>query len=110
VANFGIAMTSEGSVARLGVQGDVDMETAPMVLDTVLRCGVDWDTVVVDLRQVDFLDSSGIGALLLGQQRLQSLGSKFELDAVPDKVRLVMEMAGVTDSFGLAARAPRVAG
>jgi len=52
--------------------------------------------LVVDLEQVSFLDSSGIGVLMGVQRRLREHGGSLRLAAPSARVRRVLELTGVT--------------
>ena len=58
-------------VPTLQVRGDVDSASASELRAT-LRALPDGEAVVVDLRHVPFMDSSGLGALVCGFRDLQS--------------------------------------
>jgi len=65
--------------------GELDLATVGQ-LDTAIadaeRDGA--DTVVLDLRELDFMDSTGIGALLRAQQRLRAAGRHLVLVKSPN--------------------------
>jgi anti-sigma B factor antagonist len=77
----------------IAVSGEVDMATAPE-LAAYLRDHADRD-VLVDLSNVGFLDSSGIGALLEGYNALADAGRVLRTTGERDNVRRVIEIAGV---------------
>jgi anti-sigma B factor antagonist len=61
---FGLTTTSVDDKVVVAVEGDIDMKTAPDLeahIDEVLDGGA--RAVIVDLTAVEFLDSSGLGAL-----------------------------------------------
>ena len=84
------------------VQGEVDLLTAPE-LDRELADAVSRrpDTVLVDLSQVTFLDSSGCNALVQGKRRADNAGVGFELHEVTPACLRVFEIAGLTEILGL---------
>src|SRR5690242_13294590 len=62
---------SEPGILTIGLEGEVDIATAPaleQLLGEVERDG--WPTVVFDLRHLSFIDSSGIRALLGVNERI----------------------------------------
>ena len=69
---FDLSATTEGEWAVLAVSGEVDLATAPALrecLGELAAGGV--RHVVVDLRQVSFLDSIGLGVLIAASRRLR---------------------------------------
>jgi len=81
---------------RLRVRGEIDMAVAPQLLDSALCAGLTGDrtTVVVDLSEVTFMDSSGLSALLEAHERLQADDGRLVVANVPPRVRRVMDIAG----------------
>ncbi|MGW4566937.1 STAS domain-containing protein [Streptomyces sp. NPDC004561] len=51
--------------------------------------------VVVDMRQVTFMDSSGINVLLTAHRDLTEAGGRLRLASVPDSVMRTLEIVGV---------------
>jgi anti-anti-sigma factor len=78
----------------VAVAGEVDMATAPE-----LRTCLDAleGRVVVDLAEVTFLDSSGMGALVVARKRLLDLGGDLVVRAPQPHVRHVLEVTGLTE-------------
>jgi anti-sigma B factor antagonist len=79
------------------VGGEVDLATCPQ-LRGVLAQLVDQGVyhLVVDLEQVSFLDSSGVGVLLGVHRRIREHGGSLRLAAPSARVRRVLELIGVT--------------
>jgi anti-sigma B factor antagonist len=76
-------------VVRLA--GDLDLATAPRLIDEISAI-TDCDTshrVVFDLAAVEFIDCSGLRALLQSREHIMTTGHGFEVvDARPNAVRL----------------------
>jgi anti-sigma B factor antagonist len=84
-----------GAAARVELRGDVDMATAPelrRVLDELIDGGA--AEIVLDCRHLEFLDSSGIGALVAARTRIGDQGV-IVLEAPHANVRKVLEVTGV---------------
>jgi anti-anti-sigma factor len=82
--------------AVLTVVGELDLETAPELRDR-LTAIVDGgaSAVVVDLRQVTFMDSVGLAAILHARKRL-ARGGRLALVVAPESyAQLVLEIAGL---------------
>lgn len=83
-------------IARLG--GEIDLKVTPELrrrLDRELdRCPV--RHLVLDLSNVDFLDSSGLGVILGRYKRITVQGGRMALVGVVPPVRRVLEFSGVT--------------
>lgn len=55
--------------------------------------------VVLQLDQVEFVDSSGLGALVRLMQAARAKGGDLKLSGVPPKVRKALEMTGLLSQF-----------
>jgi anti-sigma B factor antagonist len=78
------------------VGGELDMDTTPM-LEDALREVVDAGArqVVLDFAGVPFMDSSGLGLLVVSLKRLDDLGGRLCLAQVQAAVRNVMVLSAV---------------
>lgn len=84
--------------ARLVLGGELDMSArfqAEQALDELLATPV--EQLVVDLGEVTFLDSTGMGLVLEVNDRARSEGFRLRLLRGPEEVQRVFELAGVAD-------------
>lgn len=87
----------KGTSILLRLRGDLDVEGARRFreeADAWLE-GAGPSRLVVNLSEVTFMDSTGVGALLGRYRRLRSQGGTMVLVAPPPQVRPVLEMAGI---------------
>jgi anti-sigma B factor antagonist len=82
----------------LRVQGDLDIESADL-LATELRKVEESSEVVVDLRDVTFLDSSGLGVLVHCDLRLRATKRALALLIRDGQVRQLFELTGLFDQM-----------
>src|SRR3954467_9617592 len=82
--------------------GELDLDTAP-ALDADLRALRDlgFETIVVDLRGLSFIDSAGVSLLLEWAATAARRGHAFRLARGPGRVRLVCRLRGVSEARGL---------
>lgn len=67
-------------VSVIRCEGELDMATAAKLIDAFDRVGVEQPAQVrVDLRGVDFIDSTGLGCLVHGALIFQKQGARFEV-------------------------------
>ena len=89
--------TRQGRVGPvIEVAGDLDMASAPQLRDRLLdvvETGA--RTVVVDLTQVGFVDSSGLGALVLVYKNLRERDGWLGLAVVRQSIRNVFSITSV---------------
>lgn len=88
-----VAVTSAGSVTTARLTGEIDTYTVPDVRSAFERLPVAaGGTVVVDLREVTFLDSSGLGAIIALFHRAGAVGARLQLVCGDVTTRLVQLM------------------
>ena len=80
----------------VGVGGEIDMDTTPM-LEDLLQEVVDAGArhVVLDLAGVTFMDSSGLNLLVMSLKRLRDAGGRLCLAHVQKPVRSVLVLSAV---------------
>jgi len=85
------------------VAGEIDM-AVDALLENVL-CGAANDDgarhVIVDMARVEFLDSSGIHALVRGYRAATETGATFAIRNAGSMVLRVLRITGVAEIFGL---------
>lgn len=85
-------------VRTISVRGELDLSTAPD-LETPLDQALENDegSVLIDLTQCEFIDSTGIALIVRAWQRLQSdnNGRALVLCSQNDQVRRVLEITGL---------------
>ena len=60
-----VLLSEQGSTLVVSVQGELDVAAAPELADELKTVDIgSFEKVVVDLLQVGFMDSSGLGALI----------------------------------------------
>jgi anti-anti-sigma factor len=100
VVHFSVA--GERSVLRLA--GELDLETVAelrMHARAELAAGR-CRTLTIDMSELTFVDSSGIGLLVELRQMAAGSGLTFELANVPPRPARVIEIAGLAETLGLA--------
>jgi anti-anti-sigma factor len=55
--------------------------------------------VLVDLKNVNFMDSSGLGALVLAFKTLRAANSKLVLCSINEQIRILFELTGMDKVF-----------
>ena len=87
-------------VATVRLEGDLDLANASLVrLELLATVEQDIDRLVVDLRALTFMDSSGIGALVVVWKRAGERDVAMTLEAVPPEVRRVLDSCGLNEMF-----------
>lgn len=90
----------DGNRAVLTVRGELDAYSAPGLEDQIGRLiGEHVDTVILDLSETAFLDSSGLRAILTAQRRLAESSGHMSLRTPSEAVTRLLEITGLTDHF-----------
>jgi anti-sigma B factor antagonist len=89
---------SEGRLI-LALEGEIDLEQAGAVRRALLDALKKGRTVLVDLSQVTYIDSSGIASLVEGLQVAKKQKSELALVSVSQRVRRVLELARLDKVF-----------
>lgn len=101
-SNFGLEVSGDRERAVVRPSGEVDIATAGQLQEAVIkRLNRGCAHVVVDLRAVTFLDSSGISALIACHRRAQELAAVVAFIVGGGCTRRVLELTGVIDYVNL---------
>lgn len=100
--DFDLQERREGQHTILAVAGDLDVLTAPQLRDRLIEIAGRGDRhLLVDLRPTEFVDSSGLSALVTGLKRLRSLGGDMGLVCPAGNVRRLIEISALDQVFSL---------
>lgn len=94
-----IAISDNGAVKVVALSGEVDLSTSPKVRDALLDCILGGGSVVVDLAEVAYIDSSGVASLVEAYQSAKSRGLKFALAQVGETPLRVLKLARLDQVF-----------
>jgi anti-sigma B factor antagonist len=97
---FELRRETQGAAILLRVSGDVDLNATPGLLKSMksaFKAGK--REVIMDLDQVNHMDSSGIAALVEGVRDSKKTGVEFLLARVPENVLGVLDLAKLRDFF-----------
>jgi anti-sigma B factor antagonist len=88
--------------ALIRVGGEIDVYTAPNLREAILGLiGNGVSHVIADLRAVEFLDSTGLGAIVGGHKRLRTNNGSLVLAASPDRIVRLFRITGLDRAFSL---------
>ena len=85
---------------RVVASGEIDIATAPVLasaFDEVVAAGA--RLVVLDARNIQFLDSSGISVLIAAGSELENLGGRLVIDGMSGAVERVLEITGLLERY-----------
>ena len=85
-------------------RGELDLATAPELEEKVLAAVTDGTrTVVLDLRELTFMDSTGVRTIVAAHQVSEQSGNELRVVRPPREsaVSRVIEISGIDDALGL---------
>ena len=101
---FDLQTSEEAYGSRAALKGEIDLSTVEDV-ESGLRSAIDGGSgaIVLDLREVSFLDSSGLRLMLRLHKDLGEAGRRLVLVQGPRRVARVFELTGAEDQFEIVA-------
>jgi anti-sigma B factor antagonist len=94
-----LATTDRQGVPVVWAAGEIDVSTAPRLREHLTSLPSDAERVVVDLSEVTFLDSTGLGVLVAGWKRCEDNGASLELVVTRPQVTKVLEITTLDAVF-----------
>ena len=93
--NFDIAAHRDGSTVVIAPTGEIDLATVGLLRDAIAAHWQPGDSLVIDLRGVGFLDTSGLRLTLELNDRAEREGWELRIVRGPRAVQRVFEVAGI---------------
>src|SRR6476661_7825357 len=83
----------------LAVSGELDMATAPLLRDALTEESAKGGTLVLDIRDLEFIDAKGIRLLLVAWRASRVDGFNLRLTRASDAVMRALEIVDVVDDL-----------
>jgi anti-anti-sigma factor len=97
---FSVRTEQHGDASVVVPTGELDLATAPALEEALARAFDSSSTrVVLDLRELEFIDSSGLRTLLTARRQSEDSGAQFSLVAGHRGLERTLEIAGVHKVF-----------
>lgn len=86
----------------LALEGEIDLHVSPEVAASLAKI-VDQkpSRLIVNLRAVNYIDSSGLAALITAAKNVESYGGRLMLTGMKEEVRVILENANLTQFFSV---------
>ena len=98
--NLRIEVANTTSPTTVVLTGEIDIATAPRVRDALIAISNGGEiSVVVDMANVTFMDSTGLAALVGPLKRFRSMNGQIVLRSPTGTVQKVLELTGLTRVF-----------
>jgi anti-sigma B factor antagonist len=96
-----VSVDTVGGAAQLTLAGELDAHTAPFLAEAVDQVGEGTaDKIVVDLGDVSFIDSAGLGGLLRVRNAAVESGVPFVVVNRSEVVNRLIELTGLDELLG----------
>ena len=103
-SHFTVEVQSKDRATVLVLGGELDLASSPALEEALARAAESGaGLVIVDLRQVEFIDSTGLSVLVRAHQRAQEAGRRFGLVNGGSQVQRLLSLTGVAERILLAA-------
>lgn len=101
-SHFRVEVANRGEAAVISVSGELDLASSPALEEELERVAAsDASLVVVDLRELEFMDSTGLSVLVRAHQRAAQSSQRFGLINGSQQVQRLLSLTGVADRLML---------
>jgi len=101
--SLGVSLQGDGNgQARLVLEGELYLATAPMLAVNVIRACTDNPAeMLIDLSALSYCDSSGLREFIRAAKLCAEHGTKLRVGGARGRVRRVFELTGIAHVVGL---------
>jgi anti-sigma B factor antagonist len=99
---FHVQLQPHPDAALLAISGELDIASAPLLEEELQKIHPEQTKlVVVDLREVEFMDSTGLSTIVRAHQRLSEQNCELTLVKGPPQVQRLLDLTGVAERLRL---------
>jgi anti-sigma B factor antagonist len=97
-SDFVVDSQITGRAVTLSLSGELDLMASP-ALDAALERAYESDPelIVIDLRRLEFMDSTGLHRLVAAQQRAVQSGRRFGVVRGAEQVQRLFDLTGIAE-------------
>jgi anti-sigma B factor antagonist len=108
MVGFGLTIEElDAGAVRIALQGELDLAHAYTFDEELRRVEESRPTcVVLDLRELTFLDSCGLARLLAARRRARKLGHRLVLVRGPAAIQRLFALSAVDEAFEMVSEVP----
>jgi anti-sigma B factor antagonist len=93
---------NQGEATVIAVSGELDLASSPALQEELDRVAAsDATLLIIDLRDLDFMDSTGLSVLVRAHQRIEEQGRQLAMVKGPQQVQRLLSLTGVADRLTL---------
>mgnify|MGYP005824166069 CR=1 FL=1 len=98
--DLSLSTRTEGDRTIVEVGGEIDVYTAPKLREQLVDLVADGHYhLIVDMHNVEFLDSTGLGVLVGGLKRVRSHDGSLHLVCSQERILKIFRITGLTKVF-----------
>ena len=101
IANMSYNVKEEGNVATVYLDGEIDMDVTEKAKEVILPLVEAKKEVHLNLKDVQYMDSSGISVLIESHQKAMEVGTTVKLKEISKSVLKVIMMAKLEQVLNL---------
>jgi anti-sigma B factor antagonist len=97
-SNFSVDVQDGEQAVLIGVSGELDLASSPE-LERELERGTasEAELLIIDLRKLEFMDSTGLSVLVRAHQKATQSGKRFAIVKGPQQVERLLSLTGVAE-------------
>jgi anti-sigma B factor antagonist len=100
IVDLSLASRTEGDKTVVSVGGEIDVYTAPKLREQIVQLVEEGRYhLVVDMEDVEFLDSTGLGVLVGGLKRVRAHDGSLRLVCTQERILKIFRITGLTKVF-----------
>jgi anti-sigma B factor antagonist len=101
-SHFRLEVRNQGEATVIAVSGELDLASSPALQEELDRVAAsDATLLIIDLRDLDFMDSTGLSVLVRAHQRIEEQGRQLAMVKGPQQVQRLLSLTGVADRLTL---------
>ena len=99
-SDFFVETQTNGRAVTLTMSGELDLVSAPVLEEALGQLTEpDVELIIVDLRGLAFMDSTGLHLLIQAQKHAHDCGRSFALVRGGDQIQRLLDVTGVGDAL-----------
>ena len=99
-SDFRVETHTTGRVTTLTLSGELDLLSSPALEQELEHANAsDCDVILLDLRGLEFMDSTGLHVLVKAHQQAQDAGRNLVLTRGGDQVQRLLDLTGVAEQM-----------
>lgn len=97
-SDFQVDTQTTGRTITFALSGELDLVSSPILEQALAQAyDSDFELMIVDLRGLEFMDSTGLHRLVAAQQRALESGRRFGLVRGGEQVQRLFDLTGIAE-------------